>query len=117
LTDFKFDNRIFVGVENYDDGDLTGDTLFHYHQKGSMVWGTCEGGGVLFGTLVAKVLDDGRLDMVWQYLNTEGKFVSGTCVSTPEILPDGRYRLHETWEILSGGSGTSIIEEIHSPLT
>lgn len=111
---FNYDNKCFIGVENYDDGDLTGDTRFYYHQKGSTVWGTIEGGRVEFGTLIARLLDDGRLEMVWQYLNCDGQFVSGTCTSTPEVLSDGRYRLHESWTIdgKDGITGTSVIEEI-----
>ncbi len=114
MTDFNYDNRYFRGTVNYDDGDLTCDTLFHYRQQGSVVWGTYAGGNVSFGTLVAKVRADGRLDMVWQYLNKAGEFHSGTCLSTPEILPDGRYRLHESWQVADGHgtSCSSVIEEV-----
>lgn len=111
---FNYDGRVFKGVENYHDGDLLPDTRFHYHQKNDAVWGTIEGGRVKIGTLIAGVQDDGSLVMVWQYLNADNEFVSGTCLSTPEILPDGRYRLHEKWNVHGpdGISGTSVIEEI-----
>ena len=116
MTEFNYDNRKFVGIENYDDGDLTGDVVFKYQQSGSEVRGTFAGGRVQQGKLVAEVLTDGRLDMIWQYLNIDGQFVSGTCISTPEILPDGRYRLHEEWTITGGPNqglaGKSVIEEI-----
>jgi hypothetical protein len=112
MTEFNYDNRTFAGVENYDSGDANADTRFHYRQQGEVVWATYHGSGVLFGTLVAKLLIDGSLDMVWQYLNRKGLFISGTCRSTPTILPDGRYRLRESWTIDSGESGTSVIEEI-----
>ena len=114
MSGFNYDKRRFVGVVNYDDGDLTAETVFVYHQRGKAVWGTVEGGRVLAGTLVAKVLEDGCLDMVWQYLNTDGRFVTGTCSSKPEIMPDGRYRLHEVWRVHGerGEDGTSVIEEV-----
>lgn len=112
MPQFNYDSREFVGVVNYDDGDLTRDTRFTYYQDSDTVWGTYEGGGVVFGTLIAKPLSDGSLDMVWQYLNRDGKFISGTCVSKPEILPDGRYRLYESWETSDGVSGTSVIQEV-----
>lgn len=40
--------------------------------------------------------------------------MTGICRSTPEILEDGRIRLHEEWIWTSGdqSSGKSIIEEI-----
>ncbi len=115
MSEFNYNGRTFVGIENYDDGDLTQDTRFHYYQKGDVVWGTYEGGGVQFGTLVAQKGDRGVLDMRWMFLNKDGKFVSGTCTSTPAILADGRYRVHEAWrDDESGVEGTSVIEEIKS---
>jgi len=110
----SYHDKRFVGVVNYDDGDLTEDVRFHYRQKDRTVWGTFEGGRVRFGTLVADVLDDDRLAMVWQYLNCDSDFVSGKCLSVPELLPDGRLRLHESWAIIGGESGSSVIEEVPS---
>ncbi len=112
MADFNYDNKTFAGVENYDSGDANADTRFHYRQQGEVVWGTYHGGGVQFGTLVARLLTDGTLDMVWQYLNEEGVFISGTCRSIPTILPDGRYRLRESWTIDGGEPGISVIEEV-----
>ncbi len=38
----------------------------------------------------------------------------GKCISTPEVLPDGRIKFHEKWQWLSGdmSSGHSAIEEL-----
>jgi hypothetical protein len=110
----SYDDRFFVGVVNYDRGDLTKETVFRYRQKNKVVWGSFEGGGALHGNFVARVLEEDKLDMRWQYLSRDGEFRCGTCISTPEILPDGRLRLHESWTITSHGNeeGTSVIEEI-----
>ncbi|MBU0984221.1 MAG: n-acetylglutamate synthase [candidate division Zixibacteria bacterium] len=113
MPKFDFNNRMFKGVENYTDGDLNPDTRFHYYQKGDAVWAISEGGGCAIGTLIAKMRDDGTLDMAWQYMNLKGEMFTGRCVSKPEILPDGRYRVREDWTI----DGTdikdwSVIEEI-----
>lgn len=37
----------------------------------------------------------------------------GQCRSVPEVLEDKRYRLHESWQWLTGdrSSGTSVVEE------
>jgi hypothetical protein len=39
--------------------------------------------------------------------------MTGICISKPEILENGKIRLHEFWEWTSGdkSKGTSIIEE------
>ena len=112
----NYNGRIFRGVENYDSGDLNPDTRFHYHQRGKNVWATIAGGLVRIGTLIADLRDDGSLVMVWQYLNTKNEFISGTCFSRLEVLPDGRYRLHESWNIHGpdGITGESVIEEVVS---
>ena len=54
------------------------------------------------------------LAMMWQYLNNDGQFHSGTCTSTLEILADGRYRLHEEWQLIGSTqeTGKSVIEEV-----
>lgn len=112
MTDISYENKRFVGVVNYDDGDLTQDVIFHYRQIGGTVWGTFDGGRIRFGTLIADVLENDQLKMVWQYLNVDGEFVSGECLSTPSLLPDGRLRLEESWTTVDGPTGTSAIEEI-----
>lgn len=111
-----YNHRFFRGVSNSPGGDVDGDTVFHYRQQGDVVWATYEGGAVRFGTLTAVVLQDGRLDMRYQQVAANGAFKTGRCVSVPEILPDGRISLHESWQWLEGGEGFghSRVEEIPS---
>jgi len=111
----NYNNRSFVGTENYDSGDLTSEIVFKYQQKGDVVWALFEGPRIKLGTLVAQADPDGDLEMVWHYLNVNGRLVAGSCSSKLEILPDGRYRLHETWRIHdSFEEGHSVIEEVRS---
>jgi hypothetical protein len=107
----NYHNRQFIGLINYDDGDFTSKTIFHYHQNYDVVWGTYKGGGVRFGTSIATLAPDGSLDIRWQHVNNDGQIKTGKCWSVPELLPDGRIRLHESWQINDGPSGTSIAEE------
>jgi hypothetical protein len=109
-----YDNRYFRSVGNVDGGDVDPDTLFHYRQEGDVVWATYRGGRVAFGTLTALVLPDGRLDMRYQQISKDGIIKTGRCLSTPEILSDGRLRLHESWSWIEGavGTGQSRIEEV-----
>jgi len=111
-----YHNRFFRGVSNSPGGDVDGDTVFHYRQQGDVVWATYEGGAVRFGTLTALILPDGRLDMRYQQIAAGGAFKTGRCVSVPEVLPDGRISLHESWQWLEGGEGFghSRVEEIPS---
>jgi len=78
------------------------------------VWSIYEGGPVRFGSLVALADAEGRLEMRYRHLDSRGLLRTGECQSTPEILPDGRLRLHESWRWTNGdlSDGRSILEEI-----
>ena len=110
----SYDGRRFRSVSNTANGEVDAATHFHYRQQGEVVWATYEGGGVRFGTLVATADDAGALDMRYAHVSATGALMTGVCHSLPEVLADGRLRLHETWRWTSGdgSTGTSVIEEI-----
>lgn len=112
-----YDDRRFTSIANSAAGDVGSGTVFHYRQRGDIVWGTYEGGGIAQGTLIARVLKDGSLDMRYQHVTLDGAIKAGRCVSQPEILVDGRIRLHERWQWTEGGTdaGESIVEEVTPP--
>lgn len=114
MPSIDYNDRRFVSRANTENGEVSAETVFHYRQEGGVVWATYAGGGIRFGTLLAQADADGGLDMRYQHVNAEGEWRSGICRSTPEILPDGRVRLHERWRWTSGdgSSGESIIEEM-----
>lgn len=110
-----YDGRHFRSVSNSANGEVDAETRFTYHQQGDLVWATYTGGAIRFGTLVAIADARGRLDMRYSHVNADGELMTGVCTSEPELLPDGRLRLHERWRWTSGdySEGTSIVEEIH----
>jgi hypothetical protein len=110
----NYNGRRFVGVANSANGEVSSRTVFHYRQQDDVVWATYEGGGVRFGTLVATVDRAGQLDMRYSHVNASGELMTGTCQSKPEVLLDGRLRLHECWQWTSGDKsrGESIVEEV-----
>ena len=110
----NYDDRKFVSVQNSESGEVSSETMFHYHQKGDLVWAEYSGGAVVFGSLIAKVLEDNSLDSRYQHLNSRGKLMTGKCLSKPEILPDGRIRLREKWQWTCGdyAEGESTVEEL-----
>ena len=117
MPGLNYDGRRFGSVENSETGEVGPETVFHYRQDGEVAWATYGGGAIRFGTLVAKVDPEGRLDARYQHVNSSGELMTGECVSTPELLSDGRIRLHEAWRWTSGdrSSGKSVVEEIRSP--
>lgn len=114
MSRINYDGRVFRPVAEVEGGDVGADTVFHYHQKDNIVWSTYCGGQITFGTLIASVDERGHLTMTYQQICADGSHKTGKCRSKPERLADGRIRLHETWQWMSGdeGSGTSIVEEV-----
>lgn len=114
MTRIDYNDKKFAAVRNSAAGEVTAETVFYYRQKDDLVWAEYRGGEIIFGTLIAKVLEDDRLEMRYQHLNKRGELMTGKCLSTPEILPDGRLRLYEKWRWTSGdrSAGESIVEEI-----
>lgn len=109
-----YHNRKFAGVTNTANGQVSGDTIFHYQQHGHLLTGSYQGGAIRQGQLMGIVHEDMSLEFVYHHLDIQGTLRSGHCVSVPEILPDGRIRLHErwVWDYGGEGEGQSIVEEI-----
>jgi hypothetical protein len=109
-----YNNKIFKSITNTANGEVSDETLFRYKQKDKIVWAEYSGGAIVKGFLIAKVLENNDLDMRYEHINQAGELMTGVCHSSPEILADGRMRLHEKWQWTSGdfSSGESIIEEI-----
>lgn len=110
----SYHNKKFRAVSNSENGETSSKTIFHYQQKGNIVTAEYFGGKIKYGHLIATVDQKGCLEMRYHQINENGDLMTGKCLSTPEILPDGRIRLHEKWQWTSGdfSEGESIIEEI-----
>jgi len=110
----NYHNKKFRSIQNTPNGDVDASTLFNYSQQDDIVTGTYSGPKIKAGQLVAKVSENGELDMRYQHIDQYGKFKYGHCISTPEILSNGKLRLHEQWQwdCDDKSSGESIIEEL-----
>jgi hypothetical protein len=110
----NYDGRLFRAVANTENGETTSETIFAYRQSGTILSATYGGGRIITGHLLGLVHDDGSLDFRYHQINDRNEIMTGQCASVPEVLPDGRIRLHETWQWTSGdhSSGTSIVEEL-----
>lgn len=111
---WSYHDKQFRSVSNTSSGEVSEETTFYYQQNGSVVSAHYEGGNIREGNLLGEVEPDGTIQMSYQHYNLNNEFRAGVCTSKPEILPDGKIRLHESWEWTSGisGRGNSIVEEI-----
>ncbi len=108
---FSVEGRFFTAVENSESGEVSGQTVFSYHQKGNVIWAEYSGGSVVKGFLVGTMDDRHCLHFTYQHINQAGEQKAGTCDSEPREAGN-RLQFHEKWKWTTGGEGTSIIEEI-----
>jgi len=106
--------KVFRSVANTPNGEVGEGTEFHYRQDGKLVTAQYAGGGIVEGHLIALLTANNQLDMRYHHLNAAGELMVGECLSTPELLPDGRLKFRESWKWLSGdrSEGHSEIEEV-----
>ena len=109
----NYHNKIFRPISNTANGETSEQTVFHYIQTGNILTAEYAGGKIKKGHLIGLVDELGNIDMRYHQVNDKGELMTGICRSTPELLPNGKIRLHERWEWTSGdqSKGTSIIEE------
>lgn len=110
----NYHNKKFRPVCNTPNGETSEETIFHYKQEGNILTCSYSGGQIKSGQLIGLVDPEGNIDMRYHQINTKGELMTGICQSTPEILNDGRIRLHERWQWTSGdcSEGNSILEEM-----
>lgn len=110
----NYHGKKFAGIMNSRTGQVSSDTIFQYEQQGMVLNATYSGGSILQGHMLGRINDDNSLYFIYHHLDEHQNLRSGCCYSRPEILPDGRIRLHEDWEWTHGGSGEgkSMVEEI-----
>jgi hypothetical protein len=109
----NYNNKVFKPISNTDNGETSNETIFHYKQVGNIVTATYSGGKIIQGHLIGLVDSFGNIEMHYHQVNDKNELMTGICKSTPEILANGKIRLHEAWEWTSGdkSTGTSFIEE------
>lgn len=109
----NYNDKLFRPIRNSENGETSNETLFHYKQVGNILTSEYAGGKIIYGHLIGLVDSSGNIEMRYHQVNDKGELMTGICRSTPELMENGKIRLHEQWEWTSGdkSKGTSIIEE------
>jgi hypothetical protein len=108
-----YNGKIFKPIENTENGETSNETVFLYKQVGNILTSEYSGGKIKKGHLIGLVDDNGNIDMRYHQINDKDEIMTGICKSKPEIIKNGKIRLHENWQWTSGdkSKGKSIIEE------
>ena len=113
-NNIDYDGKSFIPKLNSVNGEVSEQTVFHYHQKDTVIWAEYAGGDILKGFLIGTVDEAGMLDFTYQHLNIKKEIKIGKFHSIPVVLKDNCIELHEQWQWLNGdqSKGTSILIEI-----
>ncbi len=109
----NYNGKTFRSISASNNAEVSNKTIFKYKQIDTIVTSDYYGGNIKHGHLIGVVAEDGTIEMRYHQVNLNGELMTGTCISKPEILPNGKIRLHEKWKWTSGdySEGESIIEE------
>ncbi|TYA74019.1 n-acetylglutamate synthase [Seonamhaeicola marinus] len=110
----NYHDKKFRPLSYSENSETDSKTVFHYKQKGNVLTCSYNGNSILEGHLIGLVNANGQIDMRYHQINLKGELMTGICKSTPEILDNGKIRLHEDWQWTSGDNskGQSILEEL-----
>ena len=86
----NYHNKIFRPISNSTNGETSEQTVFHYKQTGQILTAEYAGGQIQKGHLIGLVDELGNIDMRYHQVNNKGELMTGTCQSTPKILPNGK---------------------------
>lgn len=110
----NLNNKKFKTRSNTSNGEVSGETVFHYEQTGDIVSASYRGGAIVKGQLIGIVVNDEYLDFRYQHINVNNEIMTGICKSCPETTEDGKIILNEYWQqtCKDNSKGESSIIEI-----
>ncbi|WP_252732457.1 MULTISPECIES: n-acetylglutamate synthase [Cellulophaga] len=110
----NYNHKTFKPIQNSENGETSSETIFKYQQSGNILTSEYSGGQIISGHLIGLVDNKGIIEMRYHQVNKKRELMTGECISTPEILPNGKIRLYESWKWTSGNQskGKSILEEV-----
>lgn len=110
----NYNGKRFHVESSSENSEVGSDLIFQYEQTDAILTCTYQGGNILSGHLIGLVDSSGKIQMRYHQITADGTLQTGVCNSTPEILDNGKIRLHESWRWTSGdrSSGESVLIEV-----
>jgi len=110
----SLDNRVFVPVENSENGVASGKTRFHFWQDGMVFYADYFGGDVREGHIIGKFAEDGTGDLLYHCLTTDKHLKAGKAKAVFSHTDDKRLAFDLDWEWITGDQswGQSRYEEL-----
>lgn len=97
----RLDNRVFIPVENTDNGTVSGQTRFHFWQKGKVIFADYVGGDVAEGHIIGQFTTEDMGELLYHCLTIDGCLKAGQATATFSQMSDGRLAMDIDWEWLT----------------
>ena len=109
----NYNDKKYRPISNTENRETSNESLFFFFLVGNILTSEYSGGKIKYGHLIGLVDHLGNIEMSYHQLNDKDELMTGICKSIPEILENGKIRLHESWKWTSGdkSEGNSVIEE------
>jgi hypothetical protein len=108
----SLDGRAFKMVSSTTSAvDSDAPSVFHYFERGGLIWGEYTGDTVSFGRFVGTREGDGIRISFGHVLKEDGQVVTGSGASDIEVTDDGLLRLVEHYE-MHGAPQLSVCVEV-----
>lgn len=110
----NYNNRRFKIISSSSNGEVTAEIIFNYVQNGNILTCNYSDLNIIEGHLIGIVANDGSIQMSYHQVSKYGLIATGVCSSKPELMPNGKIRLYESWQWTSEdqSKGESILEEV-----
>jgi len=114
MSKLSLDGRVFVPVENTDNGTVSGLTRFHFWQQGDVFFADYSGGDVREGHIIGQFADEMTGDMLYHCLTTDKMLKAGQAMAKFSALDETRLTMEIDWQWLNGdkSGGQSRYEEV-----
>jgi len=108
----NLDKKRMNVVKTAKTGKVNHETIFEFHQEGSIVTAHYAGGKILQGFLVGKI-NENKLEFRYSQIDSKENLDGGFSLCEMKKLENGKIQLveHFQWESIEG-AGENIIEEL-----
>lgn len=101
MNKYDFNNKTFALIDNSNNGEVNTETTFEYQQNGDLVSADYKGGTVKYGKIIA-LLEDDKLNMVYQCITTDNELKAGKAIATITFSKNNKLKLNLDWQWLTG---------------
>jgi len=109
----NFNDKTFSLIANSKNGAVGAETIFKFKQEGNLVTADYEGGGIVYGKIIAKLVSN-ELQMLYQCLNTANELRAGKAIAQISFNAEDKIKLRLKWEWLEGDHNTGVSEYIEN---